>query len=409
MVSCREIMKLHTLEKADVVAGSGGLNRMVRWVHFIDLPDVLPWVQGGELLIITGIGLPGGPAGLVPLVKGVIEKKLAGMIINLGPYIETVPAEVIEIAEKANFPLLTLPWNVKLVEVMQEISSYIVVQQTEKQSLSSFFEQLLLKPVEAESSLLEHAAAYGYDLSQPQQAVLVGLSHQKQEEISDFMQLKTQMEQVARDFFVRKGRKVLLSIWMDKILFLLPQSTGSNEQENIALVQELVEILKDHFAGVSLAAGMGSPAKSLPCIRDSYQQAGKALWFGASAVTKRDVYDYDSLGIYKLLLEVPLDRLQAYCHEIIGTLEAHDAKYKMDLINSLFVYFEETGNAVKTAHRLFVHRNTLDYRLKKIEEVSGKKLSNSYDRLMLQLAVVIARQLNTVELATEKSWYKRSS
>jgi len=409
MVSCREIMNLQTLEKTEVVAGSGGLNRMVRWVHFIDLPDVLPWVQGGELLIITGIGLQGGLTGLVPLVKGVIEKKLAGMIINLGPYIKSVPLEVIAIAEAANFPLLTLPWEVKLVEVMQEISSYIVVQQIEKQSLSSFFEQLLLKPVETEFSLLEHAAVYGYDLSQPQQAVLIGLSHQKQEEISDFVLLKTQLEQVARDFFVRKGRKVLLSIWTDKLLFLLPQSASATEQANIEIVQELVAVLKQHFRGVSLAAGIGSPAKSLTSIRDSYQQAGKALWFGASTVTKKDVYDYNNLGIYKLLLEIPLDRLQAYCHEIIGTLEEHDSKYKMDLINSLFVYFEETGNAVKTAHRLFVHRNTLDYRLKKIEEVSGKKLSNSYDRLLLQLAVVIARQLTTVETTTEEFGYKRSS
>lgn len=143
-------MKLKTMAKAEAAAGTGGLNRQVRWVHFIDLPDVLPGVQGGELLIITGIGLQGNLSGLVPLVKGVIEKKLAGMIINVGPYIEKVPEEVLRIAEEADFPLLTLPWEVKLVKVMEEIAGYIVRQQTEKQSLSSFFEQLLLKPVEAE-------------------------------------------------------------------------------------------------------------------------------------------------------------------------------------------------------------------------------------------------------------------
>jgi len=144
-------------------------------------------------------------------------------------------------------------------------------------------------------------------------------------------------------------------------------------------------------------------------MRDSYLQAGKALWFGASAVTKEAVYSYEALGIYKLLLEIPLEKLQAYCREIIGTLEEHDQRYKMDLVNSLFVYFEENGNAVKTAHRLFVHRNTLDYRLKKIEDVSGKKLANSYDRLMLQLAVVIARQVHAVEAVPDEAAYRRTS
>ena len=133
------------------------------------------------------------------------------------------------------------------------------------------------------------------------------------------------------------------------------------------------------------------------------------MWFSSSNVTKNDVYAYEDLGIYKLLLEIPLDRLQKYCHEIIGTLEAHDAKYKMDLVNSLFIYFEENGNAVRTAQKLSVHRNTLEYRLKKVEEVSGKKLSNAYDRLLLQLAVLIACQLNVLSLPGQDLSLTKSS
>ena len=125
MVSCQEVIKLHSMAEVQIVAGAQGLDRLVRWVHFIDLPDVLPWVQGGELLIITGIGLQGKPEELKRLVQGLIDKKLAGMIINLGPYIESVPDDVITIAEAANFPLFTLPWKVKLVGVMQEICSIL--------------------------------------------------------------------------------------------------------------------------------------------------------------------------------------------------------------------------------------------------------------------------------------------
>jgi DNA-binding PucR family transcriptional regulator len=67
----------------------------------------------------------------------------------------------------------------------------------------------------------------------------------------------------------------------------------------------------------------------------------------------------------------------------------------MELVDSLFVYFEENCNAVKTAKRLFVHRNTLDYRLKKIEEISGRNLSDPYDRLTLQLGVIVGKQLGS--------------
>ena len=49
MVSCQEVIKLHSMAEVQIVAGAQGLDRLVRWVHFIDLPDVLPWVQGGEV------------------------------------------------------------------------------------------------------------------------------------------------------------------------------------------------------------------------------------------------------------------------------------------------------------------------------------------------------------------------
>ena len=65
----------------------------------------------------------------------------------------------------------------------------------------------------------------------------------------------------------------------------------------------------------------------------------------------------------------------------------------MDLAGSLFAYFEENGNVVRTAKRLFLHRNTLDYRLKKVEEATGKSMSDPYDRLTLQLGVIVGRQL----------------
>lgn len=173
MVSFRELAALSNLAKGKVVAGMTGQDRLVRWVHFLDLPDVLPWVQGGELLIITGMGLQGDLQKLTLLVQGVIQKQLAGLIINVGPYITEIPQEVLDLADQAAFPVLELPWEVKLVEVMQEASSYIVLRQTEQRSVSDFFEQLLLQKASDKEMLVRRADTYGYDLSKPLQAVVI--------------------------------------------------------------------------------------------------------------------------------------------------------------------------------------------------------------------------------------------
>lgn len=409
MVSCREIINLRTLEKSKLVAGKNGLDRLVRWVHFIDLPEVLPWVQGGELLIITGISFNGDLSRLTDLVKGIIKKNLAGIIINLGPYIEETPAEVIAIAETADFPIFELPWEVKLVEVMQEICSYIVLQQTEKRSVSNFFEKLLLQKIEDTKQLVERAAVYGYDLSKPQQVVILSPSNlsnyiqeQKFKDEHTLIAFKTKIDQFVRDILVMRGKKILSTLWMDTVVLLLPVEKNTiGSKKNIALVHDIVMQLSKKFPQLGMVASLGGRAETLCDVRCSYLQASKVLWLAESKATEQSVYDYEQLGIYKLLFEIPKEKLREYYQEVIEPLNAYDRKYKMDLVSSLFVYFEENGNVVKTAKRLYVHRNTLDYRLKKVEEVSGKMLTNPYDRLTLQLGVIVGRQMKSTFLVED--------
>lgn len=401
MVSCREIVTLSSLHKSELVAGKNGLDRLVRWVHFIDLPDVIPWVQGGELLIITGIGLEGDITRLTGLVQGLIKKKLAGLIINLGPYIQEIPSQVIELADKAGFPIFSLPWEVKLVEVTQEICSYIVLKQTEKRSVSDFFEQLLLQPVEDADRLIQRAAVYGYALNKPQQVAVLNpsrlLQHVDQEELHDehkLVSLKTQIEQYVRDSLTIRGKKILSMLWMGAIVLLLPaDKKPDNSRHNVALVTELVECLNKKFDGLGFVASLGGRAETLYEVQQSYAQANKVLWLAESNATTKSVYAYEQVGIYKLLFEIPAEKLREYYLDVIEPLNKYDSKYKMELTASLFAFFEENGNVVKTAKRLFVHRNTLDYRLKKIEEVTGRSLNNPYDRLTLQLGVIVGTQL----------------
>jgi len=139
----------------------------------------------------------------------------------------------------------------------------------------------------------------------------------------------------------------------------------------------------------------------LRAARRSYLQANKVLQFAEFKTASRPIYAYEQLGIYKLLFEIEPDKLKSYYHDVVEPLRKYDEIHHMDLGATLFTYFEENGNAVKTAKRLFVHRNTLDYRLKKIEEITERKLSNAYDRLTLQLGVIIGKQLGRQVITDE--------
>jgi len=401
MISCREIINLPSLSKLSLVAGKSGLDRVVRWVHFIDLPDVIPWVQGGELLIITGIGLNGDIDKLQDIVRGSIKKKLAGLIINIGPYIKEVPAEVVTLADQAGFAIFELPWEVKIIEVTREICSHIVMKHTEERSIKDFLEQLLLFPLADPEVLIQRAAYYGYDLAKPHQVAIISPIHlaefllaQKVKDEKDLVAFKVRFEHIVSDVLNIHGKKVLQMLWADDVILLMPYESESTESgKNNDILRNILEKITEKMSGLVATAALGGRFESLQDARKSYLQAIKVLRFTELQATSSPIYAYEQLGIYKLLFEIEPDKLAVYYQEVIEPLNQYDRKHHMDLVNSLFVYFEENCNAAKTAKRLFIHRNTLDYRLKKIEEITSRSLDNPYERLTLQLGVIVGQQL----------------
>ncbi|MEG6584823.1 PucR family transcriptional regulator [Dendrosporobacter sp. 1207_IL3150] len=402
MISCREVIGLPSLAKLNIVAGRSGLDRLVRWVHFIDLPDVIPWVQGGELLIITGIGLNGDLDKLKDIVKGLIRKNLAGLIVNIGPYIKEIPAEVVSLAEQARFPIFELPWEVKIIEVTREICSHIVMKQTEERSIKDFLEQLLLFPLADPEVLIQRAAYFGYDLAKPHQVAILSpdllnefLQSKKVKDEKSLVAFKARFENIVRDTLRFDGRNVLQMQLADDIVLIMPyenQNAGGRKNSDILLV--VFDRLAAEIPGLAVAAALGGKFESLHDARKSYLQATQVLrCFSKLKAAANPIYEYEKLGIYKLLFEIGSDKLALYYQEVIEPLNEYDRKNQMDLVNSLFVYFEEKCNAAKTAKRLFVHRNTLDYRLRKIEEITSRSLDDPYDRLTLQLGVIVGRQI----------------
>ena len=401
MISCRELYALPSLQKLRLVAGEAGLDRRIRWVHFIDLPDVVPWVQGGELLIITGIALNGDTQKLKEMVHGIIRKKLAGIIVNVGPYIRQVPPEVLELADQEQFPVFELPWEVKIVKVTSEICHHIMMRQTEERSVADFLEQLLFQPTVEPAVILQRAAYYGYDLTQPHQIailrptdLLAYSAKQTPRNKQKLVALKLQFEHRVQDALVGYDGKILSILKMDDMILLLPHTAATGGTSgNMQLLAELLDTLEGKFPGLAINAGLGCKFEEWHLAKQSYWQADKVLRFFADRQPCHSIYAFEHLGIYKLLLEMPPDKLSAFYQEVIQPLNEYDEKHSMDLEATLFAYFEENCNAAQTAKRLFVHRNTLDYRLKKIEEISGKKLADPYERLTLQLGVIIGKQL----------------
>lgn len=98
------------------MAGASGLNRVISWPYVGQTASVADWVHGGELLFITGVV---HETTMLPnLLEECISKKLAGLVVLTGnEYIKEIPENILQRAEEANFPVFSMPWHLKLIDV----------------------------------------------------------------------------------------------------------------------------------------------------------------------------------------------------------------------------------------------------------------------------------------------------
>lgn len=126
MLTVRDVLALEVLNGARVVAGDRGLDRPIRWVHVVDIPDVADWVKGGELLLTTGVSLYEKPSLQEGLVRSLTEKEVAGLAIAVGRYFETIPQIMASDADALGLPLIALPFEIPFVEITQVIHQLII-------------------------------------------------------------------------------------------------------------------------------------------------------------------------------------------------------------------------------------------------------------------------------------------
>jgi PucR family transcriptional regulator, purine catabolism regulatory protein len=110
----------------EILAGAAGLNKPVRWVHSVEAPRIASLLRGGELLLMTGMGLPEDDASQRRFMAALAERDVAGVVIELGTALNKMPLALISEAEACNLPLIALHREVPFVEVTEVLHREIV-------------------------------------------------------------------------------------------------------------------------------------------------------------------------------------------------------------------------------------------------------------------------------------------
>ena len=165
----------------------------------------------------------------------------------------------------------------------------------------------------------------------------------------------------------------------------------ADEDNDLGTALELARRLREHlraeFPKNRLLCGLSGPAGNLAEWPIVYQQAVQAMRL-AGRLHADSTVTFDSLGIYQLLVQLEDEpSARRFSDRIVGPLAAYDKRHRSSLMQTIIAYFHHHGNVSQTADALYIHRNTLSYRLDRIQDLTGQDLENPDERLALQLAL----------------------
>ncbi len=210
--------------------------------------------------------------------------------------------------------------------------------------------------------------------------------------------------------WARRIREEMLRIWptcwlmsdAHRITALVPvaslveeerQGETEEEQTLVTRIERFSTRLQQNRSNVPLpqfSCGIGRVATHVQGIPQSFREAQRAVEIGRRLFGEGNIHSFARLGIYRLLFYLDgQTELTTFYQEMLGPLLDYDARHDGTYIKTLECYFQYNGNLSQTARTMHFHRNSLIYRLERIEEILGRSLEDAELRLSLQIALKI--------------------
>jgi len=498
-ITVEEALGLPCLAGARLLAGRQGLQRRIRVVNIMEVPDIVRWMRGGELLLTTAYPVREDPGALTGLVPQLFDRGLAALGIRIGPYMEAPPPGMLAAADRLGFPIIEIPTGTTFNDILSEVLSTILNRQAvalersqaihEKltavaagggsfQDLMETLSGLLQRrtaiigpygdtvaaagpepageesptvayPIQAgtathgdvvvwpgerpmlpheliaveraatiaalvtaqeravadhehryrtvlllelvtgrspdQSDIIRRAATIGWDLHLPRAAVLVELGEEPGASGGGCRWTEEPLVHAAHE---AAGPTAIVCALQSGLAMLVEPG-----QSLTGVCRRVYERLHDSRRGLQVMIGAGRICADPSGLPRSYSEAVETLTLGRDIYGPDFVLSHSELGIYRLLCQLPPDELHRHVQEMLGPLLEHDRHHHGCLVQTLETYLRHDRNGMETARELYIHYNTLRYRLAQIERLTGGIDRHPTNRLCLELAVHAYRLL----------------
>lgn len=379
---------IHTDEnpfRLTLSAGKSGTHHVVSWIYMVEDELIVSCFKGGELAVTTGMKQAENDGALLALVKALKGARSAGLIVNTGKFVFKLPQEVREYCDANDFPLLTMPWEIAITEMTQSFCVKIIDDRQYFRLHDKAIRDAVLHH-DNEEEYRDILSSF-YQLESSFVVMALFANEKSSENSHPLGELPTLLEtRLLRMKRLMQLPKTVIGIVQHENLFLLIINGGTDEM--VAQVRGIIlENLGDVFPHHQFFLGVGIKAANLSEIHRSYQRAITALRM--ALYRDEAVVEFDHMGFYKILFSVKEDEiLYGYAEEQLRGLDALGDK-RPEYIRLLKAYIRNDRSLEATAEELFMHRNTVNYRINKLRELLGSPLKTLDDFFPLMAALSI--------------------
>lgn len=195
---------------------------------------------------------------------------------------------------------------------------------------------------------------------------------------------------VVQNLFPDKSKDFVININETDIALVKEIRAGIDSHDLEKLARSIVDTLSSEFY-TQATVGIGTAVEGIKDLARSFKEAQVALEVGKVFDTEKVIVSYDNLGIARLIYQLPTTLCEMFLREVFkkSSIDSLD----QETLFTIQRFFENSLNVSETSRKLFVHRNTLVYRLEKIKRLTGLDLREFDDAIIFKVALMVKKYL----------------
>ena len=365
--------------KVNLVAGKDGIGNIIEWFQIVENNLAMTQVNNNELVFCSGEDMD-DEAVFVRFIEELIARQSSGLVIIQGHYLTEISDVVKNLCNIQRFPLMVLASSVNMSTITKLLSIQLLESEKINRQLFSAMKNAISFPKKLDGYVPTFVQS-GFKKNEPYAVSTVKMKHRELITSSESQWLVKSMEAQ----LLKAGDKSFV-LTMDDIYVFVFSNYSEEEMREIMLKMIMLLRMKEY----QFYVGSSINHSDVEQLTNAYVQAKKVVNLSERNGWENQLVQYRELDVYQLLLAIDdKNTMKQYYDAKLGVLEKHDQNNGSDYLEFLKVYLNSNCNINDTADKLFIHRNTVVYKIKKINELLDCDLSELEVRVKLFLAIML--------------------